>query len=38
LIFDSSGKAPRMIVFFFDGRRYVFDPSTFATIAQETAE
>jgi len=38
LIFDSSGKAPRMIAFFFDGRRYVFDPSTFATIEQETAE
>jgi predicted ABC-type ATPase len=37
LIFDSSGEAPRMIAFFFDGRRYVFDPLTFARIKEETA-
>lgn len=37
LIFDSSGEAPRMIAFFFDGRRYIFDPLTFARIEQEAA-
>ncbi|HEX4966854.1 MAG TPA: zeta toxin family protein [Thermoanaerobaculia bacterium] len=37
LVFDSSGEAPRMIAFFFDGRRYVFDPLTFARVEQEAA-
>jgi predicted ABC-type ATPase len=37
LIFDSSGEAPRMIAFFFDRRRYVFDPMIFERIEQEAA-
>ena len=37
LIFDNAGEAPRMVAFLFDGRRYVFDPPSFARIKQETA-
>jgi predicted ABC-type ATPase len=35
LIFDSAGDAPKMVAFLFDGRRHVFDPSTFTRIEQE---
>ncbi len=38
LIFDSSGGTPRMVAFYLDGRRYVFEPSIFALIEQELAE
>ena len=37
LIFDSSAEAPSMIAFFFDGRRYIFDNSTFERIEREAA-
>ncbi len=35
LIFDNSGEEPRMVAFFLEGRRYVFDPPAFARISQE---
>lgn len=35
LIFDNSGEEPSMVAFLLGGRRYVFDPPTFARIRQE---